>query len=187
MSKNLTVPVAFALSALLLFSCGAESVDTAIDCRSSTLSVGVSSITPAPCGERSGGLTAVASGGSGGYRFKINDGPFQESGVFNNLKPGIYTVTVIDDLNCTKAVETTITSGISFQASIRPIIERSCAIPACHDGTGNISYLVFENIKKNPADIKNRTQTRNMPKTGTLTDAEIELIACWVDDGAPNN
>ena len=187
MKINAYLPALLALCSWIMLSCGAESPDLGLDCGSSTLNVGISSISTAPCGERSGGLTAVASGGAGSYRFKINDDAFQESGTFGNLKPGIYTVTVIDELNCTKSIETTITSGISFQASIRPIIERSCAIPACHDGSGNISYLVFENIKKNPADIKNRTQTRNMPKTGTLTDAEIEMIACWVDDGAPNN
>jgi hypothetical protein len=174
-------------ASLFLYSCGVERPDQAFDCATSTLSVGVTGITGAPCGVQTGEITAAASGGNGAYRFKLDDGPFQSSGTFKNVKPGIYTVTVIDELNCTNSVQTTVTSGISFQESIRPIIERSCAIPACHDGSGNISYLVFENIKKNPADIKNRTQTRNMPKTGSLTDAEIEMIACWVDDGAPNN
>jgi len=31
------------------------------------------------------------------------------------------------------------------------------------------------------------TQTRRMPKDGTLTSAEIEAIRCWVDNGALNN
>jgi len=35
--------------------------------------------------------------------------------------------------------------------------------------------------------MKARTQSRNMPKEGTLTQAEIDAIGCWVDDGALNN
>jgi hypothetical protein len=30
-------------------------------------------------------------------------------------------------------------------------------------------------------------ETRKMPKNGSLTDAEIKIISCWVDAGAVNN
>jgi hypothetical protein len=30
-------------------------------------------------------------------------------------------------------------------------------------------------------------ETRQMPQNGTLTDAEIKVISCWVGAGAENN
>ena len=68
---------------------------------------------------------------------------------------------------------------------MQPIIETYCAIPACHDGTGNIDFRVFSNL--NPGDMKARTQSGNMPKEGSLTPEQIEAIACWADDGGKNN
>jgi hypothetical protein len=65
----------------------------------------------------------------------------------------------------------------------------SCAISGCHDGSVS-SLPNFSNlsvIQANASMIKSRTQSGNMPKTGSLTQNQIDLIACWVDDGALDN
>ena len=65
----------------------------------------------------------------------------------------------------------TLQSGISYKEVVEPIIRKSCAISGCHDGISNVDYRVFSNF--NPTDMKARTQSRNMPKEGSLTQVEI--------------
>jgi hypothetical protein len=132
-----------------------------------------------------GVIDIVPANGADIVRFRIDQQSFTTSSTFGGLRPGKYLITVENADGCSESQEVLVRSGISFKESVEPIILKSCAISGCHDGSGNIDYRVFSNF--NPADMKARTQTRNMPKEGTLTQGEIDAIACWVDDGARNN
>ncbi|MEQ8686937.1 MAG: hypothetical protein RIE86_16670 [Imperialibacter sp.] len=172
---------------LVVTSCDQEADGVDKDCSGSGLTLTLLGSTDTSCGASAGGFEVEASGGFGGYRYQIDDGAFQNSGVFSSVAPGKYIVGVEDSEGCSSSLDVQIYSGISFSVSIKPIIETNCAISGCHDGTGNIDYNNFDNIKLNPSDIKSRTQSGDMPRNGTLTAAEIDMIACWVDDGALNN
>lgn len=75
---------------------------------------------------------------------------------------------------------------ISFVTDIQPIINNKCI--SCHNGSQPIpDFRTYQVIKNNAAKVKQLTASRVMPQTGTLTDAQIKLIGCWVDDGAPDN
>ena len=78
---------------------------------------------------------------------------------------------------------------VSYADFIRPLIDNNCM--PCHNGDGTepfapnlTTYTAVESIA---SLIKDVTQSRRMPKDGTLTEAEIAAIGCWVDDGAQNN
>lgn len=78
---------------------------------------------------------------------------------------------------------------VSYSATIRPLIDGKCM--PCHNGDGTeplapdlTTYDLVESIS---GVIKIVTQTGVMPKNGSLTDAEIAAIKCWVDQGALNN
>ncbi len=80
----------------------------------------------------------------------------------------------------------------TFSGVIEPIIAAKCALPGCHNGTNNSvpNWTVFSNVQANASNIKTRTSNRTMPPSSanvSLTAAEIEAIACWVDSGAQNN
>ena len=86
---------------------------------------------------------------------------------------------------------------VSYADDVWPIIDTSCANignGGCHDG-GNgpdRDWTVFSNVQSHAAQIKNRiTRTPGtagyMPQIGSLSDEEIKLISCWVDQGAQNN
>lgn len=58
------------------------------------------SSTPAVCnGIGNGTITVTATGGAYPYYYRLNNGVFQTSNVFNGLTPGIYTIQVRDGLN----------------------------------------------------------------------------------------
>jgi|GEM_PF-1054753 len=49
-----------------------------------------------------GSIQGSAAGGSGsGYEFSLNNGPFQASGLFENLSVGTYELSLRDDIGCT--------------------------------------------------------------------------------------
>jgi uncharacterized membrane protein len=75
----------------------------------------------------------------------------------------------------------------SFANDIFPIISTNCAVSGCHKGTGLPDFTALKNIQANAAAIKAQTGSRNMPIGKSLTQDQINVIACWVNDGALDN
>lgn len=176
---------------LLLFaivSCGSESSPSpsAADC-SKKPSVSVTAIVASPCGQTGGSFEVTASGGVGKLTYSINGTSFQEANSFKNLAAGKYTVTVKDANNCTNTAQATVESGTSYKASVKSIIEANCATSGCHRGSQSPNLSSFANIQANAERIKIRTVAKTMPPSGGLSDQQINLIKCWVDDGAKDN
>jgi hypothetical protein len=77
---------------------------------------------------------------------------------------------------------------VSWQHEILPIMETSCALSGCHDGISRRDWTDYDEVKRYATAIKQRTQDRSMPFDGPmLSQDQINIIACWVDSGAPNN
>jgi mono/diheme cytochrome c family protein len=116
---------------------------------------------------------------------------FGTSASFASLAAGNYTVTVKDANNCTSTASASIAvnqGSISYDAAIKNIIATNCAVSGCHiAGTGRANFTNLSTIQATAAQIKTRTGNRSMPVGRTLTDEQIQQIACWVDSGAPNN
>ncbi len=55
-------------------------------------------------GEVDGQISITASGGNGGYRYKLNNGDYQRSNEFKNLEAGSYSIYVIDEAGCTDSI-----------------------------------------------------------------------------------
>jgi gliding motility-associated-like protein len=49
-------------------------------------------------------ITVIAQS-SGDYIYQLNDNPFQQSNIFNNVSPGIYTITVFDVRGCSEPIQ----------------------------------------------------------------------------------
>ena len=76
-----------------------------------------------------------------------------------------------------------------FAANVFPLIQEKCAT-ACHNTlTTNAGgpFTNYSQIKAKAGLIKFMVETRQMPQVGSLTDAQIKVISCWVDAGAENN
>lgn len=169
-------------------SCGSDDSDPVVDCNLSNLTVSISNQTSSACGSTNGSVTVAASGGGGDYSYRIGSGAFSSSNTVDSLSPGNHEVTVKDSKECETTLMVSILSDVSYESSVKTIIETNCATTGCHvAGTGRQDFSAFAAIKSNAAGIKSRTQSGNMPKNGTITQEQKSLIACWVDDGAQNN
>ncbi len=145
------------------------------------------SSTVSGCGDTQGSIAIAASNGVEPYSYQIDNGAGQIIPVFADLGQGQYEIAITDVNGCQIIITAHVSSGVSFVQSVSPIISTNCAISGCHGGTQFPDFRVFENIQNNASEIRIRTQNRIMPLTGSLTQNEIDLIACWVDDGALNN
>src|SRR5690606_27291073 len=123
-----------------------------------------------------GRLTVMAFDGTEPYQYRLNEGSYSSSHEFAGLPRGVYTLSVSDASGCEITQSVRVRSGVSFAASIAPIIEKSCAINDCHNGSQFPDFRVFKNIHDNAAQIKALTGDGTMPQDGTLTQAEINLI-----------
>ena len=80
---------------------------------------------------------------------------------------------------------------VSYANDIQPVIDTNCALSGCHAGNNGLpDFTVKSEVFDNATSIKFRTSNRTMPPSSiglTLTNEEIENIACWVDAGTPDN
>jgi hypothetical protein len=143
--------------------------------------------TDAGCKSSNGTITATALNGTGPFTFKLNESAFSANNTFTGLSSGTYSITVKDATGCESSGNVIIKSGVSYQTDIAPIIQSNCAVNGCHNGSQFPDFRVFKNIQDNAARIKTQTGSRIMPLNGSLSQAQINAIACWVDDGAPAN
>lgn len=144
--------------------------------------------TAAGCGASAGSITLEASGGDGAYEYRFGNGNFSDINIFSGLETGTYQLSVKDGTGCINVKGIKVLSGISFKSDVEPIINASCATTDCHrSGTGLSNFTNFSTVQDRASSIKSQVVSKSMPKDGSLTDAEIEAIVCWVDDGALNN
>lgn len=163
--------------------------------RSNAVSIGnksgfqaTTSVTDAGCKSTNGSITAQPTGGVAPYAYQLNGGAAQSSASFSGLSAGDYEVLITDAVDCSFIVLSYVPNGTSFSASVEPIIASSCATTNCHDGsTSQTNFSIFSNVQSHASSIKSLTQSGSMPKNGTLTQAQKDAIACWVDDGALDN
>jgi len=158
----------------------------------STLTTSVAATQDNQCLTDNGSVTITPSGGTPPYLFKIDNGTFASASTFTGLKNGNHSVIVKDKEDCQRTLIVTIprgTTGISYSADITPIFIANCNFSGCHGaGATGRDWTKFSDVKVKSIDIKNRTSARTMPIGGnTLTNDEIQKIACWVDDGATEN
>lgn len=77
-----------------------------------------------------------------------------------------------------------------FAANVYPIIQASCQGSGCHNNTDKANghaWTTYAEIAANASAINAAVQSGAMPKTGSLTATQKNIINCWVNSGAQNN
>ena len=144
------------------------------------------------CLTDNGSISVVPSGGSPPYTVKIDNGTFGTATTFTKLSGGPHDLIVKDAQDCESFIHVHVengNSGVSYSNEIGPIFNVNCNLSGCHgSGTTGRDFTKFSDIKTLAENIKNRTSNKSMPIGGlVLTPTQIQLIACWVNDGAINN
>lgn len=140
------------------------------------------------CGTSIAGITVSAKNGATPYTYALDGGTPQQSNIFTNLPAGEHTIEVTDKNDCKFTITQTIQTGISYTATVESIISNNCAVSGCHNGSQYPDFRMLANIQANKVSIRTRTQNKTMPAGGgSLTQKEIDAIACWIDDGALDN
>lgn len=143
--------------------------------------------TAADCGIENGKIEIITSGASGLVSYSLNGGSGQAAADFTGLAPGDYQLTAEDEIGCVVTLEVSVFSRIAF-AEVETIVTASCAVSGCHAGNVSPDFRVQANILGRAGRIASRIGNATMPPAGsgrTLTTAQIDAIACWVADGAP--
>lgn len=110
-----------------------------------------------------------------------------------------FSALLVCTIGCTNNSEEDIVEDLNFDCSstevslendIMPLLLAQCTFSGCHNGDLGASrdWTAKSNILEKASGIKARTQSGSMPRSpGVLTQNQIDLIACWVDNGALDN
>jgi hypothetical protein len=143
------------------------------------------------CVTGNGVVEVTVNENTGPYQYAIDGGGFTAANRLENLRHGDHVLTIADAAGC--GVQTSVNiprgvTGVSWQNDIRPIMQTACAITGCHNGISrNNDWRIYAQVKTNAAEIRKRTQNKSMPFDTEMSQASIDLIACWVDEGAQEN
>ncbi|MBL7851235.1 MAG: SprB repeat-containing protein [Cyclobacteriaceae bacterium] len=169
-------------------------VQVTVSAAGSTLSASTSMTPDTQCfPPDNGALEVIPAGGVPPYEIKLGNGAFGSATTFNGLEAGAYSVVVKDAANCSVTLNVNVPrgdTGVSYSSDVQSIIASRCAVPGCHvSGTSVPNFSTYSGVSSRAQNIKLRTSNGSMPPAGSpdLTTQQIQLIACWVDDGAKNN
>ncbi len=139
------------------------------------------------CGNNTGIVSVSALGGTGSLRYSLDGGAFITNNSFSNVGAGEHSITVKDIENCEITKFFQVFTRATLRGNVLPIIRKDCAISGCHNGSISPRLTTNEEVITNALRIKSETQSGSMPRDRTLSQEEIDFIACWVDDGARDN
>jgi hypothetical protein len=79
----------------------------------------------------------------------------------------------------------------SFMTDVSPIIQSTCATGSnCHAAGSNNGpgpLTTYQQVVNARASIRSAVINGTMPKDGRLSASQINVIVCWIDNGAANN
>ena len=85
--------------------------------------------------------------------------------------------------------------NVSYNLHVKPLAETKCANRiGCHvaGGSGPGDFTTYQALSGVSQSVKTRIELPandplHMPQGGTLTQEELEIFLCWIEDGAQNN
>ncbi len=144
--------------------------------------------TDAGCGESMGSISIDVTGGIQPVIFGLEGNNNANMSPITDLASGKYTIYAQDSNGCRVTQTVQVLNGTSYKNDIAPILTTNCTLSGCHDGKSGVpDWTIKMNVINNGSLIKQVTQNKTMPKGSTLSEADIQTIACWVDDGAKDN
>lgn len=113
-------------------------------------------ITAPTCGQSNGIVTGEATGGINPYLFSIDGGTqFQQSGVFEDLAPGSYTLLVNDAFGCAAVAQVILESSDNLLLNAVPTpttcgLSNGSVIIGTQNGVGPFDYSIGNSVQNDP-------------------------------------
>lgn len=88
-----------------------------------------------------------------------------------------------EEIDCSNTV-------VSYADDIAPLFTSNCNTSGCHrDNFGSGDFTSYDGVKSKVSNgsIRDRVVNKSMPPNGSLSDAQIKQIVCWIDAGGLNN
>ena len=166
-------------------------VEVEVFTRESDLSATETTIVDDQCFTDNGSITVSARGGVPPYQYQLDNLGFGDSDAFSSIKNGKHVVLIKDAEACEVTLDVIVPrgfSGMSYVNNVKPILDTNCNYsPGCHGAGNPRDWTIYDNVRHRAELIKLYTARRIMPLNGELTQEEIDIIGCWVDDGALEN
>ena len=167
-----------------------KSISVSLTNAASTLDVTATTTPDTGCAVHNGTITLKGASGVAPYQYQLSTNGYVSSATFSSLASGAYSLSIKDSKGCTKTLSVTVLAGAgsaSYATDIAPLLTNYCNSAGCHSANSGRSLTTYARVQSGASAIKSRTASGNMPPGGGLTQAQISLIACWVNAGAPNN
>ena len=110
-----------------------------------------------------------------------------------NLVVSIFLL-VFTSCKADKNIELECFQAVSYSENVQSIIMNSCAVSGCHNAETAANNMVFEdyqsvfdNREMILKAINGESGVTPMPIGDDLTSEEINIVSCWIAQGAPNN
>ncbi len=138
-------------------------------------------------GSSNNGTISVFNPAGDSVSYKLDNGPFQSSGLFSNLAPGNYIITVRNNRGCIDTAQATILNYGPRYAQVKQIVSGYCG--PCHlnaGNSGNINFDTDARIVGAWQRIKVRCVDGTpsfMPQGGQLTTIDKQRITDWINAG----
>ncbi len=178
-----------------LAACSKSGSDEPTDpCLANPLTV-TPTLTKNPDACTSTGIITVNATGGAGLSFRIDNGSFQSSNVFNGIAPGNHTVTVRTSAGCTQtATINAVASGAGpLFTAVKAVVAANCAVAGCHSGTNPAASKNFGDdcvvaanhdlIKARAVDAAGTANQMPQPPRDPLSQADRDKISAWVAAG----
>lgn len=154
-------------------ACTYDTIPTPSDCSNPPV-LNILASQDTDCNQERGSISVSATGDTDTYIFRLNDEAENNTGVFNNLKAGVYTVTAEDTNGCTGSIEVEIRNVNGLNINI------DLTHSDCGSSTGRINVAAQGGIQ--PYKFKINDQAFQAPGTfEQLGTGEYTIVA--VDDG----
>lgn len=101
----------------------------------------------------------------------------------------VFSMGLVSIWSCTNdKIETDPCSSVSYVETVRPLVERKCALAGCHvSGFQPGDFTEYDVLKQKATEGKIQLMVftlGNMPPVNKLTDEEKSLLQCWIHSGA---
>lgn len=148
----------------------------------SEIVISLNSSTASTCNANNGTLDVSASGGTGNLLYRIDDGDFQNTGLFENLSGGTHTIEVKDQLACSVTKDFEIDENRDFEIDGIESINESCdglsdgSITVNQLGTTNLLYALDDGTFANVNTFQNLGQGTYLVKVRSEQGCEWDSL-----------